>query len=96
VERISTLALIETADKIWLGYRPINASTNTYTDVYASSYSNGSWSSPMLLGTTDSTIRNLIAVRRQSNFLCIRPVRLDGARIRHPVKGSTSDAGTVQ
>src|SRR5207249_5154982 len=46
VERISTLGLIVTADKIWLGYRPIDASTLSYNDVYASSYSNGTWSPP--------------------------------------------------
>lgn len=61
VERISALGVIVLPDKIWLGYRPIDASTNSYTAVYASGYSNGTWSTPLLLGTTGSTIRNLIA-----------------------------------
>lgn len=51
VERTDTLGLVATSDKIWLMYRPVDETTFVQDKVYLNSYSNGSWGTPLFVGT---------------------------------------------
>ncbi len=61
VERVSTLGLVATPDKISLAYRSVDSKDLSFDDVYTSSYSSGKWSTPLFLGTTSNDPYNLIA-----------------------------------
>jgi hypothetical protein len=49
VERCSVLGLVVRSGETWLAYHPVH-SDGSYTQLYASRYSSGSWSAPILLG----------------------------------------------
>jgi hypothetical protein len=50
-ERCSQFGLSVLPDgALWLAYQPVNASTLTWNEVYASRYENGAWSAPVLAG----------------------------------------------
>jgi hypothetical protein len=66
---------VQSDGTIWLTYQPINHQSLTWNEVYTSQYTNGSWSSPVLVGfdyNNYGTETNTAAGARDPGFMVYR------------------------